>query len=132
MDTKTIRTADGPKRFNVAVIGNPCDHPVRHRHRLSLVFSLPFCQRLTPFPAALQSALTKPFIQPFDKRETTIAREAAEVSRRRRRRLRSFMRSIPGNEPATADYSRAKHSRQLTTPGQRMKPMFISRLLFHS
>ena len=27
VDTKTIRTAEGPQKFRVAVIGNPCDDP---------------------------------------------------------------------------------------------------------
>jgi len=52
-DTKTIRTADrGDQVYSVAVIGNPCDH---------------------------QEKLTEPFIQPFDKRSTTIADSAREV-----------------------------------------------------
>jgi len=53
-DTKTILTRDGPKKYNVAVIGNPCDKPEK---------------------------LREPFKQPFDKsgRSTTIAESAAEV-----------------------------------------------------
>lgn len=52
VDTKTIKTRDGPKEYHVAVIGNPCDRP---------------------------QELTRPFVQPFDKRQTTIAASAAEV-----------------------------------------------------
>lgn len=52
VDTKTVRTRDGPKKYNVAVIGNPCDRPAE---------------------------LTRPFFQPFDGRQTTIAESAAEV-----------------------------------------------------
>lgn len=52
VDTKTVLTKDGPRIHKVAVIGNPCDNP---------------------------GALTKPFVQPFDGRSTTIAQSAAEV-----------------------------------------------------
>mmetsp|Transcript_44071 Transcript_44071/g.80784 ORF Transcript_44071/g.80784 Transcript_44071/m.80784 type:complete len:366 (-) Transcript_44071:132-1229(-) len=52
VDTKTIKTRDGPKEYKVAVIGNPCNRP---------------------------QELTRPFTQPFDKRMTTIAESAAEV-----------------------------------------------------
>lgn len=52
VDTKTIRTADGSHEYMVAVIGNPCDRP---------------------------AALTKPFVQPFDGRSTTIHQAAPEV-----------------------------------------------------
>eukprot|EP00931_Biecheleriopsis_adriatica_P051160 TRINITY_DN29648_c0_g2_i1.p1 TRINITY_DN29648_c0_g2~~TRINITY_DN29648_c0_g2_i1.p1 ORF type:complete len:407 (+),score=56.61 TRINITY_DN29648_c0_g2_i1:84-1304(+) len=52
VDTKTIRTADGSDQYTVAVIGNPCDH---------------------------ESALTTPFVQPFDQRRTTILQAAPEV-----------------------------------------------------
>jgi hypothetical protein len=52
VDTKTIRTADGTHEYMVAVIGNPCDKP---------------------------AALTKPFVQPFDGRSTTIHQAAPEV-----------------------------------------------------
>lgn len=52
VDTKTIVTADGPREYSFAVIGNPCDKP---------------------------SELHKPFVQPFDGRSTTIAQAAAEV-----------------------------------------------------
>lgn len=51
-DTKTIETRDGAKKYNVAVIGNPCNNP---------------------------KALHEPFVQPFDKRRTTIAASAPEV-----------------------------------------------------
>lgn len=51
-DTKTIETREGPKKYNVAVIGNPCNNP---------------------------KALHEPFVQPFDKRRTTIAASAPEV-----------------------------------------------------
>jgi len=52
VDTKTVRTRDGQKQYNVAVIGNPCDRP---------------------------EELTRPFVQPFDHRQTTIAAAAQEV-----------------------------------------------------
>lgn len=52
VDSKTVRTRDGPRKFNVSVIGNPCDRP---------------------------DELTRPFSQPFDNRHTTIAESAAEV-----------------------------------------------------
>jgi hypothetical protein len=46
------RTKPNQTAFQVAVIGNPCDHPEQ---------------------------LSIPFTQPFDKRETTILRDAREV-----------------------------------------------------
>lgn len=52
VDTKNITTADGPRQYYFAVIGNPCDRP---------------------------KDLTKPFVQPFDRRSTTILHEAREV-----------------------------------------------------
>lgn len=52
VDTKTVTTSDGPKQYNFAVIGNPCDRP---------------------------GELSKSFVQPFDRRSTTIEREAQEV-----------------------------------------------------
>ena len=52
VDTKTIKTADGPREYNVAVIGNPCSKP---------------------------EELTRPFTQPFGNRQTTIAHSAPEV-----------------------------------------------------
>ena len=53
VDTKTISLANGVNRtFQFAVIGNPCDRP---------------------------EELTVPFIQPFDRRETSIAESAREV-----------------------------------------------------
>ena len=53
VDTKTISLANGVNRtFQFAVIGNPCDKP---------------------------DELTVPFIQPFDRRETSIAESAREV-----------------------------------------------------
>jgi len=52
VDTKTITTLSGAKKYKVAVIGNPCDKPEQ---------------------------LTKSFVQPFDGRSTTIAESAAEV-----------------------------------------------------
>jgi hypothetical protein len=53
VDTKTVVTADGGARtFNVTVIGDPCLAP---------------------------GMLHAPFLQPFDKRTTTIATEAREV-----------------------------------------------------
>jgi hypothetical protein len=53
VDTKTISLRGGETReFYFAVIGNPCDNP---------------------------AALHTPFVQPFDGRSTTLARDAAEV-----------------------------------------------------
>jgi len=52
VDTKTIQCADGSLEYSVAVLGNPCDKP---------------------------SELTRPFTQPFDRRQTTIQQAAAEV-----------------------------------------------------
>jgi len=52
VDTANVTLADGPKQVHVVVIGNPCDNP---------------------------EALHKPFVQPFDGRSTTLARDAAEV-----------------------------------------------------
>ena len=52
VDTKTVTTADGPRKLNVSVIGDPCIYP---------------------------GMLNAPFLQPFDHRTTTIAAEAREV-----------------------------------------------------
>lgn len=52
IDTKTIKTLDGERQYHWAVLGNPCDH---------------------------EEMLNEPFVQPFDARRTTLAREAAEV-----------------------------------------------------
>jgi hypothetical protein len=53
VDTKNVTTMDGrTHQLHFVVIGNPCDHP---------------------------DELNKPFVQPFDRRKTTLAREAAEV-----------------------------------------------------
>ena len=52
IDSKTVLTADGPRTLNVTVIGDPC---------------------------LASGMLNKPFMQPFDKRMTTIASEAREV-----------------------------------------------------
>ena len=54
VDTKTIMTAQGPKRYHFAVIGNPCDHAEK---------------------------LREPFVQPrvYGRRQTTLANEAREV-----------------------------------------------------
>ena len=52
VDTKTVQTADGERQYRFLVIGNPCDHP---------------------------EELTRPFVQPFDQRLTTLAQEAREV-----------------------------------------------------
>ena len=53
VDTKTVTLRGGESRqFHFAVIGNPCDDP---------------------------AALRRPFVQPFDGRSTTLARDAAEV-----------------------------------------------------
>lgn len=49
VDTLTVGTRDGPREYNVAVIGNPCDHPEK---------------------------MTEPFVQPFGYRKTTVVREA--------------------------------------------------------
>ena len=57
IDSKTGTTADGPRKLNVTVIGDPCMAP---------------------------KMLHMPFLQPFDKRTTTIAAEAREVRARRR------------------------------------------------
>ncbi|CAH0371159.1 unnamed protein product [Pelagomonas calceolata] len=52
VDTLTITTADGPKEYRFAVIGDPC----RNEEQLDV-----------------------PFIQPFDGRTTTLRRDAPEV-----------------------------------------------------
>jgi len=52
VDTKTITTAEGPKKYHFTVLGNPCDRAYK---------------------------LNEPFIQPFGVRKTTLAQEAAEV-----------------------------------------------------
>jgi hypothetical protein len=52
IDTKTIETSEGPKVMHFTVLGNPCDH---------------------------KEMLLQPFVQPFDGRQTTLAREAREV-----------------------------------------------------
>jgi len=52
VDTRTVSTSEGPRQYHFAVIGNPCQHPEKLNDR---------------------------FFQPFDQRETTIAREAREV-----------------------------------------------------
>lgn len=52
VDTKTIQTIEGLKEYHFAVIGNPCDNP---------------------------SKLDDPFVQPFNRRRTTIRQEAREV-----------------------------------------------------
>lgn len=53
VDTKTVTLAGGVSRqYHFVVLGNPCDHP---------------------------EELTKPFVQPFDRRSTTLEREAREV-----------------------------------------------------
>ncbi|GMH93962.1 hypothetical protein TrVE_jg7575 [Triparma verrucosa] len=52
VDTKTVRTSSGEKIYHFAVIGNPCDD---------------------------EGMLDVPFVQPFDRRETTLRREAREV-----------------------------------------------------
>jgi hypothetical protein len=69
VDTKTVRTRDGPREYNVAVIGNPCDRP---------------------------EELTRPFVQPFDGRQTTIAASAAEVRCGPQGRLESAIMSDNG------------------------------------
>merc|ERR1711871_1139591 len=51
-DTRNVSTSDGTKQMHFVVIGNPCDRPEK---------------------------LTEPFIQPFDRRQTTIAESAREV-----------------------------------------------------
>lgn len=52
VDTKTVETADGPRVFDFAVIGNPCNNSAK---------------------------LSVPFVQPFDGRQTTLLREAPEI-----------------------------------------------------
>lgn len=52
VDTKTVTTAEGPREYSFAVIGNPCERP---------------------------QELSRPFVQPFDHRSTTIEQEAREV-----------------------------------------------------
>ena len=52
IDTKTVETADGPRTYHFAVLGNPCEN---------------------------SEALNVPFVQPFGGRSTTLAREAREV-----------------------------------------------------
>ena len=52
IDTKNITTADGTRQYHFTVLGNPCDHP---------------------------DQLHTPFVQPFDRRQTTVAQEAREV-----------------------------------------------------
>ena len=52
VDSKTVHTADGPRTLNVTVIGDPC---------------------------LASGMLNKPFMQPFDKRMTTISAEAREL-----------------------------------------------------
>jgi len=52
VDTKTVATADGPKKYHFAVLGNPCDKA----HKLN-----------------------EEFVQPFGLRKTTLSQEAAEV-----------------------------------------------------
>lgn len=69
VDTKTIETGEGRKKYNVAVIGNPCEKP---------------------------QELTRPFVQPFDGRSTTIAASAAEVRCSRDGRLQGATMSDNG------------------------------------
>ena len=52
VDTLTVNTADGPKAYRFAVIGDPC----RNEEQLDV-----------------------PFVQPFDGRTTTLRRDAPEV-----------------------------------------------------
>ena len=52
VDTKTVVTTEGPRKYHFAVLGNPCDKA----HKLH-----------------------EPFVQPFGFRQTTLAQEAAEV-----------------------------------------------------
>lgn len=52
VDTRTVTTADGPRKLRFAVIGNPCDNA---------------------------ESLLKTFVQPFGYRSTTLEREAPEV-----------------------------------------------------
>ena len=52
VDTLTVNTADGPKKYRFAVIGDPCVN---------------------------EEQLDVPFIQPFDGRTTTLRRDAPEV-----------------------------------------------------
>ena len=52
IDTKNITTKTGTRQYHFTVLGNPCDHPEQ---------------------------LHTPFVQPFDRRQTTVAQEAREV-----------------------------------------------------
>ena len=52
IDTKNITTAEGTRQYHFTVLGNPCDHPEQLNTR---------------------------FVQPFDRRETSVAQEAREV-----------------------------------------------------
>lgn len=52
VDTLTVQSKEGPRRYNFAVIGNPCDHPDKMKEQ---------------------------FVQPFGFRTTTVEREAPMV-----------------------------------------------------
>ena len=69
-DTKTVATADGERQLWWAVIGDPCVNPAK---------------------------LHEPFTQPFDGRETTLARDAPNVQCDERGKLRGAPRSDHGH-----------------------------------
>jgi hypothetical protein len=52
VDTKTVSTSDGERQYHFAVLGNPCQNP---------------------------DDLDRPFLQPFDRRWTSIRQSAPEV-----------------------------------------------------
>ena len=69
-DTKTVATADGERQLWWAVIGDPCVNPAK---------------------------LHEPFTQPFDGRETTLARDAPNVQCDENGKLRGAPRSDHGH-----------------------------------
>ena len=69
-DTKTVATADGERQLWWAVIGDPCVNPAK---------------------------LHEPFTQPFDGRETTLARDAPNVQCDESGKLRGAPRSDHGH-----------------------------------
>merc|ERR1711920_308188 len=52
VDTRNVTTADGPRTYHFAVIGNPCDHP---------------------------EELTRPFDDPFGRGQSLLQHDAPEV-----------------------------------------------------
>lgn len=84
VDTKTIRTAEGSHEYLVAVIGNPCNKPFE---------------------------LSRSFVQPFDKRSTTIYQAAPEVRCDRSRRLEGATVSDNGYIIISLFFQSSKKSR---------------------